>query len=179
MHLQVTIWITLWELTWHTLIAEINNSVNYARHLLCNENPRTPWEHLPQPPPSYPQPLTTNTFSVPCLSNKHKKWDALYKVSRSSRSGSKRSRVRRYISNTQHATSEEHTRTHSPVDSLDLQMINADTHTNKHTQTINADTRTLMLQPYQMLMSSSSGICITASRSIASTTGPSPQMCVW
>ena len=42
------------------------------------------------------------------------------------------------------------THTHSPADSLDLQMINADTHTNKHTQTINADTRTLMLQPYQM-----------------------------
>ena len=42
------------------------------------------------------------------------------------------------------------THTHSPADSLDLQMINADTNTNKHTQTINADTRTLMLQPYQM-----------------------------
>ena len=53
------------------------NSVKYAHLLLCNENPRTPGEHLPQPPPSHPQPLTTNKFSVPCLSNKHTKMRCL------------------------------------------------------------------------------------------------------
>jgi len=101
----------------------------------------------PSPTPSLSPQISS---PYPAYQINIKNTDALYRVSRSRRSGSKRSRVRRYISNTQLATSEEHTRTHSPVDSLDLQMINADTHTNKHTQTINADTRTFMLQPYQM-----------------------------
>ena len=107
-----------------------------------------------------------------------KNWDALYRVSRSRRSGSKRSRLPRYDSNTQLATGEEHT--HSPADSLDLQMINADTHTQINTRKRSMQTHALLCCNHiKCHMSSSSGICITASRSIANTTGPSPQMCVW
>ena len=128
--------------------------------------------------PSYPQPLTTNTFSVPCLSNKHKKWDALYRVSRSRRSGSKRSRLPRYDSNTQLATGEAHTHT------LSCWFTRLANDQCRHTQ---INTRKRSMQTHALLccnhikchLSSSSGICITASRSIASTTGPSPQMCVW
>ena len=79
-----------------------------------------------------------------------KKWDALYRVSRSRRSGSKRSRLPRYDSNTQLATGEEHTHT---LTCWFTRLANDQcrhTHTNTPPQTINADTRTLMLQPYQM-----------------------------
>jgi hypothetical protein len=163
--------ITLRQLTWYTLIAKINNSVNYGYHLLCNENPRTPWEHLPQPPPSHPQPLTTNKFSVPCLSDKHKKMRCLIQSLQVQK-------IR--FQKVQFATIRlKHTTRYWWFTRLPNDQCR---HT--HTQ-INTHKRSMQTHAFlccnhiKCHMSSSSGICITASRSIASTTGSSPQMCFW